>query len=324
MLSSMTAPMTAPRPADVTASRSTDDRIERLNRLSRKRVIEPDEVITTPLGPGQVLPDELLSIAGLPDLLESLSPEQKQVLAREEVASISTAGVRFEAVLMAGFAMEILRRDDLTDPRVTYILHELGEETRHSRLFVRLIDELAPTAVHPLRKKVFRTIERTILPRLMTKPAYFCTLVLAGEEIPDLAQKLASEHPDTDPLIAEVSRYHRQEEARHLSFARMLLPELWAKAGRVESFLVRHAAPTMMGNMFDLMVHPGVYATVGLPTWETWRRVAASPHRRALKHQALRPIVASLVEAGALEPGRIPKGWREVCGIDRWGQPVDG
>jgi hypothetical protein len=41
-------------------------------------------------------------------------------------------GVRFESVLMAGFSMEILGRRDLTDPRVTYLLHEMGEETRHA------------------------------------------------------------------------------------------------------------------------------------------------------------------------------------------------
>ena len=114
-------------------SRTTgaDERIERLSTLSLKRVIEPDEALTGSIGPGQVLPDELLSIAGL-DL--DLTPEQRATLSREEVASIAANGVRFEAVLAAGFALEILRREDLTDPRITYILHELGEETRHSRL----------------------------------------------------------------------------------------------------------------------------------------------------------------------------------------------
>jgi len=34
---------------------------------------------------------------------------------------------------------QILGRRDLTDPRVTYLLHEMGEETRHLRLFVRLL-----------------------------------------------------------------------------------------------------------------------------------------------------------------------------------------
>ena len=43
------------------------------------------------------------------------------------------------------------RRPDLRDPRVTYMLHEIGEEARHSRAFIRLIDELGPTAAQPDR-----------------------------------------------------------------------------------------------------------------------------------------------------------------------------
>ena len=80
----------------------------------------------------------------------------------------------------------------------------------------------------------------------MRRPAFFCVLVLTGEEIPDLYQKLASEHPDTDPFLREVNRYHRQEEARHLNFARMLLPELCAKATRFERFQIRHLAPLLL------------------------------------------------------------------------------
>jgi hypothetical protein len=155
-------------------------------------------------------------------------------------------------------------------------------------------------------------------------PALLYTLVLAGEEIPDLFQKLASEHPETDPLVREVSRYHRQEEARHLSFARLLLPELWAEAGSVQTFLIRRWAPWMVGNMFDVMVHPGVYATVGLPTWQTWRQVIRSPRRVEVKRQALRPILEQLMVAGAVTRGRVPTGWRRVCGVDRSGRPLEG
>ena len=50
--------------------------------------------------------------------------------------------------------------------------------------------------------------------------ALLLVMVLAGEEIPDHLQKLAAEHPDTDPFLAALNRYHRMEEARHLSFAR--------------------------------------------------------------------------------------------------------
>jgi hypothetical protein len=298
---------------------STDDvRIVRLSELSARRFVEPDLALPGGIGPGQVLPDELLSIAGL-DL--DLSAEQRAQLSREEVASIAANGIRFEAVLAAGFALEILRREDLTDPRVTYILHELGEETRHSRLFVRMIEQLAPKARNPIDPRLLDRAQRSILPRLMSRPAVFCVLVLTGEEIPDLFQKLASEHPDTDPFIREVNRYHRQEEARHLNFARMLLPEQWAKASRGERRIVHHVVPFLLEGMFDMLVHPGVYEVVGLPGWATWRRAKATPERLALKHRALQPVARALVDAGAIVPGRVPAPWQRVCGIDRFGLP---
>ena len=97
-----------------------------------------------------------------------LTPEQRATLSREEVASIAANGVRFEAVLAAGFALEILRREDLTDPRITYILHELGEETRHSRLFIRMIEQLAPKARNPIDQRIFLALQKRVLPRLMS------------------------------------------------------------------------------------------------------------------------------------------------------------
>src|SRR4051812_22055232 len=199
-----------------------EDRIDRLSSVSLNRVIEPDEQVPGHVGPGAVLPPELLSIAGL-DVEQTLTPEQLATLSREEVASIVEAGVRFEAILIAGFALDIAGADDVTDPRVVYALHELGEETRHSRLFIRLLEQLKPKAKNPLATPVFRRGQQAVLRHLTKRKALFDILVLTGEEIPDLFQKLASEHPDTDPFVREVNKYHRQEEARHLAFARMLL-----------------------------------------------------------------------------------------------------
>lgn len=296
-----------------------EHRIERLSTASLNRIVEPDVDVPGEVGPGQVLPDELLSIADLPDHLASLSPEQKRTLSREEFGSIVATGIRFESVLMAGFSIEIVNKRDLTDPRVTYLLHEMGEETRHSRLFVRLLTQIRPTARNPFDHPLFRLLENLVLPVLTSLPALFCLLVLSGEEVPDLMQKLASEHPDSDPMIKSVSRYHRQEEARHLSFARMFFPEQWAKAGPFERLLVRHLGSRIAIGMFDTIVHPGVYGTVGLPTWQTWRAVNRSAGRTALRHRALRPLLAQLVDAGVFRGGRIPRGWRLATGVDRRG-----
>jgi P-aminobenzoate N-oxygenase AurF len=310
-------PKTGPAP-----TRTVEQRIARLSTASLQRIVEPDVDVTGSVGDGQVLPDELLSIAGLPEVLNGLTAEQRAILSREEFASITATGVRFESVLMAGFSMEIVGREDLTDPRVTYLLHEMGEETRHSRLFVRLLAQVRPTAKNPFDHRAFRLAEKVVMPVLMSMPALFCLLVLSGEEVPDLMQKLASEHPDTDPMIKSVSKYHRQEEARHLAFARLLFPEQWAAAGPLERFLLRHVGSRIAIGMFDTIVHPGVYGSVGLPTWKTWRAVNRTPGRTALRHRALRPLLNVLLEAGAFPGNRVPKGWRLAAGVDRHGRDL--
>jgi hypothetical protein len=101
----------------------------------------------------------------------------------------------------------------------------------------------------------------------------------------------------------------------------MLLPELWSRAPRGERRIVLHLVPFLLEGMFDMLVHPGVYEVVGLPGWPTWRRVRATPERRALKYRALQPVARALVDAGALRPGRVPTPWQRVCGIDRFGRP---
>jgi hypothetical protein len=149
-------------------------------------------------------------------------------------------------------------------------------------------------------------------------------MILAGEEIPDLLQKVACEHPDTDPTLAAVNKYHRMEEARHLAFARLTVGELYPKASRREKLRVRYLAPIIIDGLFDMFVHPGVYATVGLPMWSTWRKANRTPQRRALKLAAVRPILKALVDGGVFTKGRIPKGWLRLCQVDQQLAPRPG
>ena len=67
---------------------NVEQRIERLSTASLKKIIEPDVDVPGHVGPGQILPDDLLSVAGL-DL--DLTAEQRAILSREEVASITAA-----------------------------------------------------------------------------------------------------------------------------------------------------------------------------------------------------------------------------------------
>src|SRR5215831_10818701 len=138
-------------PLHTTAGTSdVEARIERLSTASLSRILEPDLHVPGAIGDGQILPDELLSLSHVPELFETLTAEQKRILSREEFASITSTGIRFESILMAGFGFDISARPDLTDPRITYLLHEIGEETRHSRLFVRLLTQVRPSAKNPI------------------------------------------------------------------------------------------------------------------------------------------------------------------------------
>ena len=299
---------------------AVESKVERLNTASIKRVIEPeDRFAWHEMTDGQVIPDELLSVA---DLGLDLTPEQKARLSREETAAMLSTGVMFEAVLTAGFALQIAYGGNVTDPRVTYMLHEIGEESRHSRAFARVVQQLDPKAKNPLNNPVLSFLERRMIPLVIKSPAFLTVMILAGEEIPDLLQKLASEHPDTDRVLAEVNKYHRMEEARHLAFARTTLGELYAESSFITKLRIRYFAPIAIRGLFDSFVHPGVYATVGLPTWKTWKAANASPSRVAVRYEATRPILKACIEAGIFKVGRVPKGWQRLCGVDANAEPL--
>jgi hypothetical protein len=78
----------------------------------------------------------------------------------------------------------------------------------------------------------------------------------------------------------------------------------------------------LVTDMFRMTVHPGVYETVGLPGWKTWRRANKTPQRLQMRYDACRGVLRAMVDAGVLKAGRIPRAWRRLCGVDRQGQPV--
>jgi hypothetical protein len=297
-----------------------EKRIARLSDVSAKRVIEPDEEVLGDFGAGQLIPDDLLLTAGL-DL--DLTPEQRNRLAREQVAAMLDGGVRLEAVLLGGFGLMLASWPDLTDPRLVYLLHEVGEETRHSRLFVRMLSQLQPSAPNPFHDPIGRFVAKRIYRLTATHKLLLCTMVLAGEEIPDLIQRRAIEHPDTDDYLRRCNAYHREEEARHIAFAGILLPELWGRAGRRDRWLARRVAPFLVNLMVNSqLTHPGIYAAIGLPAARTHRAVLRSANHRTFMAEAMRPVLKTLLAAAPEMSGRVPRGWRRMCQVDRHGNAV--
>src|SRR3954452_5128564 len=297
-----------------------EKRVSRLSHVSAKRVIEPDEDVMGDFGPGQILPDDLLLTAGTGI---ELSDEQKATLSREQVAAMLDGGIRLESVLLAGAGLLMSTWRDLTDPRVTYLLHEVGEETRHSRLFQRMISQLAPTARNPFHRGIDARVGAWLYRLTATHPLLFCVMVLAGEEYPDLVQRRAIEHPGSDDYLRRANAYHREEEARHLAFGRMLLPELWAKASRRQRWMARRVAPLLATLMVETQLsHPGLFTVIGLPPRRTAWKVNHSATQRALGAEAMRGVLKSLLIAAPEMRGRVPRGWRRLCQVDRTGTPL--
>ena len=318
--------MTATAPAVPPGATEPDRRIGRLNRASSARPVEPDTHLPWgTLGAGQVIPDELLSIAGL-DRVDgrpiALTEEQRARLSREEVAAMLTMGTHFEATLMAGFARQVAECRDLRDP--PRHLHAPRDRRGGAplRTFIRLVDALGPTAVNPMDRPALNFVVDRMARSVANTEALLLVMILAGEEIPDHLQLLAVEHPDTDPFLAALNRYHRMEEARHLSFAPRCCRRRGPAQGAVERWRIRNAAPVLIGQLWQMFVHPGVYATVGLPQWKTWNTVQKLPRRIELRHTVTRPVLDALLDAGACTRGAVPRPWQSLCGVDRNGVPV--
>jgi hypothetical protein len=65
-----------------------------------------------------------------------------------------------------------------------------------------------------------------------------------------------------------------------------------------------------------------VYRTVGLPAFATWRAVNRTPERLAIRYEATRPILRTLVDVGVFGRRGVSKAWRDLCGVDAKGNPV--
>jgi hypothetical protein len=62
------------------------------------------------------------------------------------------------------------------------------------------------------------------------------------------------------------------------------------------------------------MVHPGVYTTIGLPAFPTWRAVNRTPQRLQIRYDATRPILNTLIDTGIFNAKSVPRGWRKLTG----------
>lgn len=250
-------------------------------------------------------PPHRLTLYGT-ELWERLSHKQRVELSRHEVASIASVGIWFEMILMQ---MLLRHSYDLepTSRHVQYALTEIGDECRHSVMFGKLIEKLGCPAYGPGRYE--HELGRLI--KTATSGAAMFAAILIAEEILDSLQREAMADESIQPLVRTVSRIHVVEEARHVRYARDELLRQLARTSRPRLEFTRLIVARAAYVIGTRLVHPHVYAAVGLDPRAARAVARANPHYRETLRWAARRLVRFFDELGLLAgPGLVL--WRRA------------
>lgn len=283
-----------------------DPLADRLLRSTARQSYDPEVDIdwAAPLRPDLWgMQPERMSLYGTP-LWESLDDEQRRTLSCHEAGSMASVGIWFEVVLM-----QLLLRDvygaDPRDARTQFALTEVGDETRHAVMFGRALSAMGVPAYGP-RPKV-RSLGR--LGQLGLRGAGAFAAVLIGEEPVDRWQRDLIRDQRVQPLVRMTSRIHVTEEARHVSFARDELAKAARRMGRTERLAQQLVTAQVAFVAMRSLVHPDVYASVGLDPREARRAALGNEHYRATIAWMGEKVMPFLEEHGMVGRSQL-KTWR--------------
>ncbi len=287
------------------ASDAPDTRTRTATRLLKSSAqLSYDPVVhidwDAPLEPDRLfVPAHRCSLYGTP-LWDGLTHGQQVELSKHEVASLASIGIWFESILMQMLVRHAYHRDPTTAD-IQYAFTEIGDETRHSIMFGKLIKRLDAPYYRPPRHlhwlgAAFKTLSNGPL-------TFGGTLFV--EEILDQLQREAMADESVQPLVRAVNRVHVVEEARHMAYAREENAIAWDQLGPIERRWTQFVLGGVAYYTAVGMVNPRVYAHVGLRPREAYAVAQANPHWRETRRWAARKAVATLDEVGMIGgPGR--------------------
>ncbi|HVA61430.1 MAG TPA: diiron oxygenase [Mycobacteriales bacterium] len=280
-----------------TEPRSAEQTAERLLHASAEHWFDPLTAIDwdAPLAPDRgCMPAHRVSLFGT-ELWDRMSSEQRLDLSRHEIASLAGVGIWLETILLQMLARHIYDRDPRTR-HVQYALTEIADECRHSVMFARMIEKLGCPNYRP--QGLAHALGR-LMKTVSAGPEIFAAALIA-EEILDRMQREGMADASLQPLVREVSRIHVVEEARHVRYAREALIRVMPRLGPLQRERVRFATAASACVISSQLIHPGVYAAVGLDPTEARRAAATNPHHRATLAWAAERLAAFFTEVGVL------------------------
>lgn len=280
----------------------------RLLRSSARASFDPNVQIdwAAPLdGARPYLPPERVSLYGTP-AWRALSEEQRIELSKHELASMTSVGIWLELSLMHLFLRFVYDLDPRT-AHAQFALTEVGDETRHSVMFGRLL-ELLGTPAYGLPRAAHNA--GRLFKAFGSGPSMWAAF-LVGEEVFDRMQRATMADERVQPLVREISRIHVVEEARHVRYAREEIVRSMAGLGRAA--LARHRVAAAVGATaaVEFMIDPNVYRCVGIAPERGRELALANPRFRETRHWLGEKIMPFLDELGLVAGAAAPL-WRRA------------
>ncbi|MEO6124994.1 MAG: diiron oxygenase [Ilumatobacteraceae bacterium] len=235
----------------------TAARSEQLTAASQRLTLDPftDVDWERPIDDSAFhLPPEFLSLYGT-DAWSAMSEAEQITYSRHEMAALCGAAIWFENALMQ-IVLGHLVHIDVKDPMHRYLLIEVADECRHSSMFGEYIRRGGTPAYGPTRPLALdQSAEGRALSYL---------LILAIEELLDYANRISMRDERVHATSRQIAKLHVMEEARHVSFAKTYLAEIWPALADAEREIVISAAPDLIGAIVSLSLDPAVFDELGI------------------------------------------------------------
>ncbi|GAB2696579.1 AurF N-oxygenase family protein [Nocardia thraciensis] len=250
-----------------------------------------------PLDPEKLfLPPEVISLYGT-DLWESMSPQQRRELSRQELANVLSVGIWFENLLNRLLLRELMNGDPTTR-HSHYTLTEMGDECRHMMMFGKLIDRID---ARPYWPKPYARLAISSL-QLFLRGSMTWVGALVGEEIFDALQRRTLDDPQLQPLVSRAMRIHVTEEARHIGFARDALARRAPTMSRAEFAYTRLCVAVAAPLFVYLMTNRHMYERAGLDGRAAARIARRNPDAKRALGTGAANLGAFLDKQGMIGP----------------------
>ena len=132
-------------------------------------------------------------------------------------------------------------------------------------------------------------------------------LILAVEEMLDAVNRATTKDERVHSVSRQCAKLHVLEEARHVSFAKTYLSEVWETLPEEERTAATELAPMAVYAVASLTIDPLVYSTLGI---EDGAEIAKyNPHHRARVVDGLAKLTDFLRQLGVINEANESE-WR--------------